>query len=192
MSNRSYFSSQIAEAEAVLGAIGTEAMAASVSAAASLISDAILAGGKVMLAGNGGSAADAQHLAAELIGRFFVDRNPWAAIALSDNVAAVTAVGNDYSYEEVFARPLRGLGRPGDVFLGLTTSGRSRNVLVALKTARSLGITTIAMVGADFAQIEPLADRIIAVPGPNTARIQEGHKLLGHIMFAMVERTLSD
>jgi D-sedoheptulose 7-phosphate isomerase len=148
------------------------------------------ASGKVLLCGNGGSAADAQHLAAELIGRFCLDRQALPAIALADNVAAMTAIGNDYSYEKVFVRGVQGLGRPGDVLIGLSTSGSSSNVLAALKTAEEEGLATIALVGRPDCPMADLADHVISVPGANTARIQEGHMLVGHTIFEMVEREL--
>ena len=147
-------------------------------------------GGKVLLCGNGGSAADAQHLAAELIGRFCLDRQALPAIALADNIAAMTAVGNDYSYEEVFVRGVYGLGRPGDVLIGMSTSGSSPNVLAALEAAGELGLVTIALVGRSDCAMADLADHVISVPGANTARIQEGHMLAGHTIFELVEREL--
>jgi D-sedoheptulose 7-phosphate isomerase len=148
------------------------------------------AGGKVLLCGNGGSAADAQHLAAELIGRFCLDRKALPAIALADNVAAMTAIGNDYSYDDVFVRGVQGLGNQGDVLIGLSTSGSSRNVLAALEAALAAGLTTIALVGRPGSTMADLAHHTISVPGTNTARIQEGHMLVGHTIFEMVEREL--
>jgi D-sedoheptulose 7-phosphate isomerase len=146
--------------------------------------------GKVLLCGNGGSAADAQHLAAELIGRFSLDRQALPAVALADNVAAMTAIANDYTYEEVFVRGVRGLGRPGDVLIGLSTSGSSRNVIAALKAARETELATIALVGKPDCEMADFADHVIAVSGANTARIQEGHMLVGHTIFEQVEREL--
>ncbi len=147
-------------------------------------------GGKVLLCGNGGSAADAQHLAAELIGRFQLEREPLPAIALADNVSAVTAIGNDYSYAEVFSRAVRGLGRRGDVLIGLSTSGRSANVVEALAAAQAMGLVTVAFVGAAGSPMEAVAEHVVRVAGRGTARIQEGHKVLGHIIFELVEREL--
>jgi D-sedoheptulose 7-phosphate isomerase len=147
-------------------------------------------GGKVLLCGNGGSAADAQHLAAELIGRFCLDRQALPAIALADNVAAMTAIGNDYSYEEVFVRGVRGFGQPGDVLVGLSTSGSSRNILAALQAADEAELVRIALVGRPDCAMADLADHVISVPGANTARIQEGHMLAGHTIFELVEREL--
>jgi D-sedoheptulose 7-phosphate isomerase len=167
-----------------------EEIAATVSAVVRAIVDSITAGGKVLLCGNGGSAADAQHLAAELIGRFALDRRPFPAISLSDNIAAVTAVGNDYGYGDVFSRAVRGLGNPGDVLIGLSTSGESANVAEALAAGREQGIVTVAFVGGPGSPMESSADHVLRVAGQSTARIQEGHMLLGHVMFELVEREL--
>lgn len=177
----------IAVCERLLGATD---VATTVGAVASAITSSLRAGGKVMLCGNGGSAADAQHLAAELIGRFFLERRPYPAVALSDNVAAVTAIGNDYGYQAVFSRAVGGLGRGGDVLIGLSTSGRSQNVIDALVAARDLGIVTVAFVGARGSPMERVADHVLSVDGPGAARIQEGHMILGHTIFELVERDL--
>lgn len=147
-------------------------------------------GGRVLLCGNGGSAADAQHLAAELVGRFVLDRRPFAGIALADNVAALTAIGNDYSYEDVFQRGVRGIGRPGDVVFGLSTSGGSRNVVKALEAAREGGMVAVAFVGVDGSPMTQVADHVIAVGDAATARVQEAHKFLGHTIFEAVEAQL--
>jgi D-sedoheptulose 7-phosphate isomerase len=147
-------------------------------------------GGKVLLCGNGGSAADAQHLAAELIGRFSLERRALPAVALADNAAAMTAIANDYSYEDVFVRGVRGLGRPGDVLIGLSTSGSSRNVIAALKAAGETALATIALVGTLDCEMADYADHVIAVAGANTARIQEGHMLVGHTIFGRIESEL--
>ena len=150
----------------------------------------IRGGGKVMLCGNGGSAADAQHLAAELVGRFCLERGAYPALALSDNIAAVTAVGNDFSYADVFARAVRGLGKPGDVLIGLSTSGRSENVIQALRAAGENRVVTVALVGPEGSPMEDVSDHVLRIPGPSTARIQEGHMLVGHAIFELVEREL--
>ena len=156
------------------------------------IVESIRGGGKVMLCGNGGSAADAQHLAAELVGRFCLERGAYPALALSDNIAAVTAVGNDFGYVEVFARAVRGLGRPGDVLIGLSTSGHSENVVRALAAARENGMVTVALVGMAGSPMEAASQYALRVPGPSTARIQEGQMLLGHAIIELVERELCD
>jgi len=147
-------------------------------------------GGKVLLCGNGGSAADAQHLAAELIGRFRLDRQALPAIALADNVAAMTAIGNDYAYEDIFARGVQGLGHAGDVLIGLSTSGSSPNVVAALKVAREIGLITVAFVGRPDCTMAHYAAHVICVEGSGTARIQEGQMLVGHTIFESVEREL--
>jgi D-sedoheptulose 7-phosphate isomerase len=140
--------------------------------------------------GNGGSSADAGHLAAELLGRFYFDRPPLPAVALADTTAAMTAIGNDYGYKEVFARQLAGLARAGDVAVGLTTSGNSPNVVRAFEVARKLGVITIAMTGADGGRAAEAADHRIRVPSTDTPRIQECHVLLGHTMCELVEAEL--
>jgi len=151
---------------------------------------ALRTGGRVMFCGNGGSAADAQHLAAELSGRFYYDRPPLAAEALHVNTSYLTAVANDYSFDEVFARMVRGQGRRGDVLVGLSTSGNSPNVIRAFETAREAGITVIALTGSTGGKMAPLADLLLNVPSDDTPRIQEAHILIGHIVCEMVEQEL--
>jgi D-sedoheptulose 7-phosphate isomerase len=146
-------------------------------------------GGTVFFCGNGGSAADAQHLAAELIGKQNYDRPPASGIALTVDSSAVTALGNDYGYESVFARQLAGLGRPGDALLGLSTSGNSANVVAAVEEAKRRGIRSIAFTGSSPRRLG-IADRVLAVPAQETAKIQELHITCGHIIFALVERSL--
>lgn len=159
--------------------------------AAGRVVDCLAAGGKVLLFGNGGSASDAGHLAAELLGRFYVDRRPLAALALADHTAAMTAIGNDYAYTEVFARQVRALGRPGDVAVGLSTSGTSANVVRGLETAREIGLVTVAMTGADGGKLLDLAEHCIRVPTEDTPRVQELCMLLGHTLCEIVERELA-
>jgi D-sedoheptulose 7-phosphate isomerase len=167
-----------------------QAIAEAVDGVVEAIVGSINGGGKVLLCGNGGSAADAQHLAAELIGRFCLERQPFPAIALADNVAAVTAIGNDYGYGEVFERAVNGLGQRGDVLIGISTSGRSQNMVAALAAGAERGLITVALVGAADSPMGTAADHVLAVPGPSTARIQEGQMLLGHAIFELVEREL--
>ena len=167
-----------------------EALGAAVDAVVDAIVASLKSGGKVLLCGNGGSAADAQHLAAELVGRFCLEREPFAAVALSDNIAAVTAVGNDYGYQEVFARAVRGLGSPGDVLIAISTSGQSANVIAALRAAHERGLVTVALVGAADSPVAEASEHVLGVSGPNTARIQEGQMVLGHTIFELVEREL--
>lgn len=147
-------------------------------------------GGKVILFGNGGSAADATHLAAEFVGRFAFDRAPMPALSLSDNVSAVTAIGNDYSYALTFERQLRAFGSPGDVAIGMSTSGSSPNVLSGIHAARDIGMFTAALTGAKGSELACLVDLALVVPSHSTARIQEGHMLYGHIMCELVEREM--
>jgi D-sedoheptulose 7-phosphate isomerase len=148
------------------------------------------AGGKLVLCGNGGSAADAQHLAAEFTGRYLKERRALPALALSTNTSSVTAIGNDYGFDLVFARQLEALGRDGDVFIGISTSGNSRNVIRAMESAKSKSIYTVALTGASGGEMSKVADCAICVPSDETPRIQECHILLGHIICEIVEETL--
>jgi D-sedoheptulose 7-phosphate isomerase len=147
-------------------------------------------GGKVILFGNGGSAADATHLAAEFVGRFAFDRDPMPALSLSDNNSSVTAIGNDYAYDLTFARQLHAFGAPGDVAIALSTSGGSRNVLAAVEVAQAKGMFTAAFTGVRGTALRDCADLAIVVPSESTARIQEGYMLYAHIMCELVEQTL--
>ena len=147
-------------------------------------------GGSVYFFGNGGSAADAQHWAAELSGRFFFDRPPLAGHALTVNTSAITAIGNDYGFEQVFSRQLAGAGRTGDMAVGISTSGQSPNVLRAFETARERGIRTVGFCGAARDAFDRLCDHVVSSPSANTARIQEGHELAAHLVFSAVERDL--
>ena len=144
-------------------------------------------GGRVYFCGNGGSAADAQHLAAEFSGRFYFDRPVLPADALHCNTSYLTAVGNDYGYEQVFARLISGLGRKGDILVGLSTSGNSANILRAFEVCREKGVTTIAMTGATGGRMKELADLLINIPATDTPRIQEAHITVGHILCERVE-----
>jgi D-sedoheptulose 7-phosphate isomerase len=152
--------------------------------------ESIRAGGKVLLFGNGGSAADATHLAAEFVGRFAFDRDPMPALSLSDNMSAVTAIGNDYAYDLTFARQIKALGSPHDVAIGLSTSGSSPNVLGAMRAAREKRIFTAAFTGVRGADMAALADIAVVIPSASTARIQEGYMLCAHIMCEVVEQTM--
>lgn len=147
-------------------------------------------GGKILFCGNGGSAADSQHLAAELTGRFIKDRRPLAAVALSTDSSALTCIGNDYSFDEVFARQVVGLGRSGDLLIGISTSGNSRNVLRAVEEAKKQGMQTIGLLGRDGGQLRSLCDHSIVVPSLVTARIQECHILIGHTLCGLIEQEL--
>ena len=162
------------------------AQAPSIAAAAEAMIKSLRAGGKIMLCGNGGSAADAQHLAAELVGRYLKDRAPLAALALTVDTSALTAIANDYAFEEVFARQVTGLGRPGDLLLALSTSGESANVLAAVAAAKAKGIATIALTGAGGGRLAPLADLAIRVPAARSNAVQELHIAVGHILCGIV------
>src|SRR5215217_1460279 len=161
-----------------------------VAAAASSVVDAYRGGGKLIVFGNGGSAADAQHIAAEFVGRFQLERDPLPALSLSVNTSALTAIANDYGYEDVFARQLRGLGSAGDVALGISTSGRSPNVNGALSAGRAMGMTTIGLTGGDGGSMADVCDHLIVVPADETPRIQEGHILVAHVLCEIVESAL--
>lgn len=147
-------------------------------------------GGKLMFFGNGGSAGDAQHLATELAVRYVKDRAPIAALALTTDASALTAIGNDMGFEQVFARQVAALGRKGDVAIGISTSGKSRNVILGLKAARERGLAAAGLTGASGGDMAPLCDALIRVPSTVTARIQEMHILLGQMLCAAVEREL--
>ena len=154
--------------------------------------NSLRAGGKLMFCGNGGSAADSQHLATELLIRLrgSVERASWPALALTLDPAALTAGGNDYGYDRVFERPLRGLGRRGDVLFGITTSGRSANVVAALRAAREMNIVTVGLLGGAGEPARSLCDHVLLVPDAETARIQECHIALGHAVLELLEDRL--
>jgi D-sedoheptulose 7-phosphate isomerase len=189
MDVRAYFQAELAEHAAV-----AKAMAAAcegeflrlVAAAAA----AIRGGGKLLFFGNGGSAADAQHLATELTVRYVKNRAAIAAIALTTDTSALTAIGNDLGFDQLFARQLRALGRKGDLAIGITTSGRSPNVLLALEAAREMGIAPAALSGKDGGHLKGLADPLIIVPSNTIARIQEMHILLGQMLCGALEQEL--
>lgn len=145
-------------------------------------------GGRVFWLGNGGSAADCQHLAAELVGRFELDRRGLASIALTTDSSILTSVGNDYGFEEIFARQIQALCRPEDLVVGISTSGNSPNIARGLQIARTMGIRTIGLTGRDGGRLKELADLCLVVPSNNTARTQEAHILIGHLLCDLVER----
>jgi len=155
-----------------------------------ILIQAIRRGNKPILFGNGGSAADAQHIAAEFVGRFAFDRAPLPALALSANTSCVTAIGNDYGFEVAFSRQIQALGCAGDVAIGISTSGNSANVLQALLVAKQLGLTTVALTGAKGGKLKGATDYCICVPSNETPRIQECHILIGHIISELVEETI--
>jgi D-sedoheptulose 7-phosphate isomerase len=168
-----------------------EALAPLIESIAERLIGVLKNGGKVMFCGNGGSAADSQHLAAELEGRFLIDRRPLAAVALTTNTSTLTAIGNDFGFDAVFERQVRGLGAAKDALVGLSTSGNSPNVLRALQAARETGILTIGFTGQAGGQMAPLCDLCLRVPSLSTPRIQEMHILAGHIVCDIAERALA-
>jgi D-sedoheptulose 7-phosphate isomerase len=175
----------IAEHAAALGELAT--IGDSIAEAAEILMALATSGGRLLVCGNGGSAADSQHIAAEYLGRFLREREPLAAIALTTNSSALTAIGNDYGFEQVFSRQVRAHARPGDVLLGLSTSGDSPNVCLAIQAARECGAKTIALVGPRGGTIAQAADVAVLAPGATTPRVQEMHILIGHIWCGLVE-----
>jgi D-sedoheptulose 7-phosphate isomerase len=153
-----------------------------------IICDALTAGKKILVCGNGGSAADAQHIAAELIGYYENQRRSWPAIALTTDTSALTAVSNDLGFEQVFARQVAGLAQAGDVLIAITTSGKSKNVIRAVEQAKKSDCKTIALVGASAETLDQLCDVVVAVPATRTSRIQEAHITIGHLWCEMVDQ----
>lgn len=168
--------------------IGDNALQSTICTTAKEISETLKQGGQLLLCGNGGSAADAQHLATELVSRFYCERAALNAEALTVNTSALTALGNDYSFDRVFARQVEAKGKSGDVLIGLSTSGESKNVIEAMKTAKQMNMKTIAFTGKKHSTLERLADMAISVPTEDTPRIQEMHILIGHIICELVEK----
>jgi len=177
-------SSSISVKQAVLA---DDQLTATVEKVTDVIVKAFRAGHKVLFCGNGGSAADAQHLAAEFSGRFYTDRDALPSEALHVNTSYLTAVANDYSYDVVYSRMIKGIGRKGDVLVGLSTSGNSTNILLAFEQARENGMITVAFTGATGGKMKGMVDYLINVPSTDTPRIQESHILLGHIVCQLVE-----
>ncbi len=167
--------------------LGDEELLARVSEIVDKMVAALRKGNRIYFCGNGGSAADAQHLAAEFSGRFYIDRDALPAEALHCNTSYLTAVANDYSYDVVYARLIKGLGNKGDFLLGLSTSGNSTNIVKAFEVAREKGIITVGLTGESGGQMKELSDYLLNVPSKNTPRIQESHILLGHIICELVE-----
>ena len=165
-------------------------LVASVAEVSKLIVDALLQGKKILLLGNGGSAADAQHIAAEFVGRFAFDRPALPALALSVNTSCVTAIGNDYGFDLVFSRQIEALGQKGDVAIGISTSGNSANVLHAMSTSKKLGLRTIALTGCTGGKLKNEVEFCLCAPSTETPRIQECHILMGHIISELVEQTI--
>jgi len=167
------------------------AMAETIEQTAECLAEVIAAGGKLLVCGNGGSAADAQHFAAELIGRFEKERASWPAIALTTDTSILTAIGNDYGFDKVFARQVQGLGRKGDALIGISTSGHSENVLQAVVVAKSQGVLTVGLLGKDGGALKRQVEFPIVIPNPNTARIQEAHIFILHFWAMRIEHILA-
>lgn len=166
-------------------------LAPAVSSAVDIIYSSLAVGGQLLIAGNGGSAADAQHIAAELTGRFLRERRPFRAMALHVNTSALTAIGNDYGFEHVFARELSAHARPGDVFLAITTSGNSQNILLAIEAARRSSVAVIGLTGESGGKMKTTCDVCLCVPSKSTARIQEMHITISHAICELLEERLA-
>jgi len=167
-----------------------QTLVGSITACAELLVGALVAGQKILIMGNGGSAADAQHMAAELVGRFLLERKALPAIALTTNTSNLTAIGNDYGYDDIFKRQVEALTQPGDVLIGISTSGNSRNVLSAMKLGSQLGAKTIGLLGRDGGEIGRCVDLNLTVPSQETPRIQEAHLVIIHILCDLIEKEL--
>ena len=187
-SHLSFARAQIADSVRVHEAVAE--LAPVLTDLAEQVAERFQSGGHAYFFGNGGSAADAQHWAAELSGRFYLDRPSLPAFALTGNSSQITAIGNDYGFEEVFARPISGIIQPGDVAIGISTSGNSANVVRGLEVAREKGALAVGFTGMAGERMAGVCDVVISIPSEDTPRIQEGHELCGHILFALVERLL--
>lgn len=188
---RNYISGQIAEAQRVMSAmLDDPALASAMVGAAEASIACMKQGGKLLLAGNGGSAADAQHIAGEFVSRFAFDRPGLSAIALTTDTSILTAIGNDYGYEKLFARQVQAHGNKGDVFIAYSTSGKSPNILIALEEAKARGLICIGFTGNRGGPMGALCDYVFAVPSGDTPKIQEGHLVLGHILCGLVENAM--
>lgn len=188
---RSYIKEKIIEAHQVmLAMLADEPLQARLEQAAAACVQSLREGGKILLAGNGGSAADAQHIAGEFVSRFAFDRPGLPAIALTTDTSILTAIGNDYGYEKLFARQVQAHGQKGDVFIGYSTSGKSPNVLLAFEEAQARGLVCIGLTGNRGGPMHELCDHLLDVPSADTPKIQEGHLVLGHILCGLVESAL--
>lgn len=186
-----FIQGQIDEAHRVLGLMRADAkLNATLAAAAQAVVASLKADGKVLFAGNGGSAADAQHMAGEFVSRFMFDRPGLAAVALTTDTSILTAIGNDYGYEKLFERQVQALGRKGDVLVTYSTSGKSPNILRALEAAKACGMVNIGFTGNRGGPMHELCDFVLATPSADTPKIQEGHLVMGHILCGLVERTM--
>ena|SRR5687768_13232415 len=182
---------RIEESQATVRGLGAPETVAELVRMARLLVEGFSAGAQLLIFGNGGSAEQAQHLAGELVGRLRLQRAPLPAVSLSDNTAAMTAIANDYGYGEVFARQVEGFGRPGDIALALSTSGRSENVLRGVQAARRGGLATLAMTGPEASPLAEAVDLCLRAPGAETTRVQECHLVATHVLCELVERALA-
>lgn len=188
---KSYITNQIQESQRVMtDMLANDALLLQVEAAANACIHAMKNGNKVLLAGNGGSAADAQHIAGEFVSRFAFDRPGLPAIALTTDTSILTAIGNDYGYDKLFTRQIQAHAKKGDVFIAYSTSGKSPNVVAALQEAKKLGVICIGMTGSRGGPMKDVCDYYFDVPSADTPKIQEGHAVLGHILCGLVERAL--
>jgi D-sedoheptulose 7-phosphate isomerase len=188
---KEYISSQIAEAQRVMAAmLADQAIQSTMAAAAEACIACLKNGGKLLLAGNGGSAADAQHIAGEFVSRFAFDRPGLPAIALTTDTSILTAIGNDYGYEKLFTRQVQAHGDKGDIFIAYSTSGKSPNILAALEEARKLGLVCIGLTGNRGGPMREMCEFTFEVPSGDTPKIQEGHLVLGHILCGLIENAL--
>ena len=186
-----YITEQITETQRIMAAmLADQGLMAATAAAAQACIASLTQRGKILLAGNGGSAADAQHIAGELVSRFAFDRPGLPAMALTTDSSILTAIGNDYGYEKLFERQVQANGNAGDVFIGYSTSGKSPNVLKAFEAARSAGLVTIGLTGNRGGPMHELCDHLLAVPSDCTPKIQEGHLVLGHILCGLIENAI--
>lgn len=182
---------ELRESAGVIAAMrADEQLASVIETVATVCVGALGAGNKLLFMGNGGSAADAQHLAGEMVSRFAYDRPGLAAFALTTDTSVITAIGNDYGYQHLFARQVQAVGKAGDVLFGITTSGASPNILAAFETARRLGVVTVGFTGNRRARITEMVDYCIEIPSAITPKIQEGHIIVGHIICGLIEEGL--
>jgi D-sedoheptulose 7-phosphate isomerase len=189
--SKAAITAEVTESLSVIGRIANDPVLLDmVEAVAARCVERLRAGNTILFAGNGGSAADAQHLAAELVNRFAYDRPGLPAFALTTDSSVLTSIGNDYGYEQVFARQVTAVSRPGDLLIGLSTSGRSPNVIAALRAARGREVVTVGMTGQAAGDMDACCDYVIRVPSAHTPRIQEGHILIGHILCGLIERAI--
>jgi len=188
---KNYMNAQFSEAQRVMASMLVDVrLNASLEAATNACIACLQGGGKILLAGNGGSAADAQHIAGEFVSRFAFDRPGLPAIALTVDTSILTAIGNDYGYEKLFTRQVQALGNKGDVFIGYSTSGKSPNIISAFKEARNKELVCIGLTGNRGGPIVELCDHLLEVPSSDTPKIQEGHLVLGHILCGLVEQAI--